>query len=142
MHEDRIASTRRKRFDLLRTIGVEHDLSRSHSTFEECRNKARHIFGGARVVKNSNKMLTVRPGEINSQVSGPGVFQLGNGDDLIEHEPIYATNDLTDDQNGTADETAQATSSEKTTRAPKPEATSQENKQLPIGRPKTKGSFA
>lgn len=141
MHEDRIASTRRKRFDLLRTIGVEHDLSRSHSTFEECRNKARHIFGGARVVKNSNKMLSVRPGAINSQVSGPGVFQIG-GDDLIEHEPIDAGHDQIDDQNGTEDETVQATSSEKTTRAPKPDTKSHEDKQQPIGRPKTKGSFS
>jgi putative transposase len=77
IHEDRLASTRRERSDLLKQIGVERNLPRSYSTVEECIAKARSVFGGARIVRSSGEMRTVPPGEINSRVDGPGLVSIG-----------------------------------------------------------------
>ena len=142
IHEDRLAFTRRQRNDLLKEIGVEHKLSRSYSTFEECINKARAVFGGARIVPSYDNGSTVRPGAISSSISGPGIFQIGDGGAIIEHEPadpahatIEGETDVPETEARSDDDVALITPSKITTKSP-------ENKQLPIGRPKTKGSFA
>jgi len=142
IYEDRIASTRRKRFDQLRQIGVERRLSRSHSTFEECRTKARHVFGGARIVRSSAIGQTVRPGEITANMQGPGIFLIGDGGAAIEHDEIDRAIDLLEnnvEQGGS--ETSTETNPEKIPAAPKSEKAVDERHQ-PIGRPKNNGKFS
>jgi putative transposase len=142
IHEDRIASTRRERFDQLSKIGVERRLDRSHSTFEECRTKARHVFAGARIVRSSEGGQTVRPGEINASMQGSGVFPIGDGGAAIDHQKSDGATDLLD---STVDQTDIEASDEdnagKTPAAPQsvePRDLSQE----PVGRPKKGGTFS
>lgn len=142
IYEDRIASTRRKRFDQLRQIGVERRLSRSHSTFEECRTKARHVFGGARIVRSSAIGQTVRPGEITANMHGPGVFLIGDGGAAIEHDEIDRAIDLlesTVEQAGS--EASVERNAGKIPVAPKSKKAI-ELRHKPIGRPKNKDRFS
>ena len=86
IHEDRLAKTRRQRFDQLKAIGVERRLSSSSSTFEECKTKSRAVFAGARIIQTTVTANAVRPGEIMSSTTGPGVYNIGNGGVVIEHD--------------------------------------------------------
>jgi putative transposase len=86
IHEDRLAKTRRQRFDQLKAIGVERRLSNSSSTFEECKTKSRAVFAGARIIQTTVTENAVRPGEIMSSTTGPGVYNIGNGGVVIEHD--------------------------------------------------------
>lgn len=141
IHEDRIASTRRKRHDMLRKISVEKKLSRSYSTFDECITQARHVFGGARIIPTTDAGPTVRPGEINSSFDGPGIFQIGDGGAAIEHQPdefsFHAMGEAVVSSGNDAG-SVQADSEVIAVNAPTP---TQNNKLSPIGRPKTKGTF-
>lgn len=142
IYEDRIASTRRKLFDQLRKIGVERRLPRSHSTFEECRMKARHVFAGARIVRPSEGGQTVRPGDLTASMQGPGVFLIGDGGAAIDHQESDLETDLFE---STADQTDSEVSVEgsdgRTPAAPK-SAEPRDLRQLPLGRPKKGGTFS
>lgn len=142
IYEDRIASTRRKLFDQLRKIGVERRLPRSHSTFEECRMKARHVFAGARIVRPSEGGQTVRPGDLTASMQGPGVFLIGDGGAAIDHQERDLKTDLfkiTADQ--TDSEVFVEGSDGRTPAAPK-SAEPRNLSQLPLGRPKKGGTFS
>lgn len=142
IYEDRIASTRRNRFDQLKKIGVERRLARSHSTFEECRMKARHVFAGARIVRSSEGGQTVRPGDLTASMQGPGVFLIGDGGAAIDHQQSDLETDLFE---STADQTDSEVSVEgsdgRTPAAPK-SAEPRDLRQLPLGRPKKGGTFS
>lgn len=84
LHNDRVMSTRRQRFDQLRAIGVERKLTRSYSTFEECKNKARAVFAGVRVVRPGKPSSTVSAGSVTQLAQAEGTFQLGSDHVLIE----------------------------------------------------------
>lgn len=96
IYEDRLASTRRARFEQLKSIGVEQRLPRSFSTIEECIAKGKAVFVGARVVPTLGTLNTVRPGEIMSNGGGPGVYQIGAGGSVIDHDARAADNDAQD----------------------------------------------
>ena len=96
IYEDRLASTRRARFEQLKSIGVEQRLPRSFSTIEECIAKGKAVFAGARVVPTLGTLNTVRPGEIMSNGGGPGVYQIGAGGSVIDHDARAADNDAQD----------------------------------------------
>ncbi|AXI47862.1 hypothetical protein C1J03_18720 [Sulfitobacter sp. SK012] len=141
IYEDRIASEQRRRFDQLRKIGVERNLPRSYSTIDEIRNRAASVFSGARVIQSSGNTQTVRPGDINSGVSGPGVLSIGNGEAVTGD---LDGNPATVSIKGTSEAAAGATSvdgAEDPKAAPPLEAKTLDPKHQPIGRPKTKGTF-
>jgi putative transposase len=70
-HHERVMRTRLQRHAKITAIGVEHGLSRSYSTVEECRAMGRAVFSGARVLRPQAPVATTRPGEITSlQASG------------------------------------------------------------------------
>ncbi|WP_223429076.1 hypothetical protein [Tateyamaria pelophila] len=141
IYEDRIASERRKRFDQLKKTGVERNLPRSHSTFEEVRNKAASVFSGARVVPSPKDFPTVRPGDINSGLSGPGVLSIGEGETITDD---LHGDPASDSIEGTSEAAAEATSvdgAEDPEAARPPETKTIDPKHRPIGRPKTKGTF-
>lgn len=141
LYEDRIAETREKRARELRKIGIERNLPRSYSTIEEIRNKARAVFGGARVVPSPENFNTVRPGEINSGLSGPGVLTIGDGETVTNDQNV---DPATASIKGTSEAAAGATSvdgAEDPKAARPPEARTLDPKHQPIGRSKTKGTF-
>src|SRR5690606_9794000 len=65
-HHDQVMRTRAQRHEKVTAIGVEHGLSRSYSTVEECKAMARAVFAGARVHRPQAPEATTRPGEIMS----------------------------------------------------------------------------
>lgn len=128
IHEDRVMQTRRHRYDQTNAIGLEHNLKRSYSTVEECREMAKGIFAGARVTPSRPLTGTTRPGAIADVQLGDGVFQVG-GSDALEEATGYPFN-VRDDANSDAVGTTASVSSDievrKTTsqpREPKKEAT-------------------
>jgi putative transposase len=141
IHEDRIASTRRKRFDQLRRIGVENKLPRSYSTFDECRTKARHVFGGARIVRSSENFRTVQPGEISSSNNGPGVFSIGDGGAVIDHQDDDLAAVSIERETAIAEDEVSIDVVQKPEPVVRPITKLHEQRSLPIGRPKTKGTF-
>ena len=93
IYEDRLAKTRRARFEQLKRIGVEQGLSRSSSTIEECIAKGKAVFAGARLVPTPGMLNTVRPGEIMSDGGGSGIYQIGAGASVIDHNAQAADSD-------------------------------------------------
>lgn len=91
-YEDRLARIRRNRFDSLRALGVEKKLRRSYSTLEECAKKARALFAGARIIRNSTLAGTTPAGRVTDMAPGAHIFQIGGDDMLIDGQaaPIHA----------------------------------------------------
>lgn len=83
-HEDQVMRTRIRRQAQLKAIGVEHDLPRSYSTVEECRNMSKVVFAGARMIRSKPSGGTTRPGEITSVHPSDGVYSLGGQDSPID----------------------------------------------------------
>jgi hypothetical protein len=141
IHEDRLAKTRRARFEQLKSIGVEQRLSRSSSTIEECITKGKAVFAGARVVPTPGMLNTVRPGEIMSSGDGPGVFKIGAGSSVIDHDVRAADNDAHDVGTGVPSEMrdlepkGQSAKNEPRDQEPK------NKKQEFLGRPKNGGKL-
>lgn len=81
-HHERVMRTRLQRHAEVTAIGVEHGLSRSYSTVEECKAMASAVFSGARVLRPQAPVATTRPGEITSLQASSGVYVIG-GDDLL-----------------------------------------------------------
>lgn len=142
IYEDRIASTRRKRFDQLKHIGVERRLARSHSTFEECRIKARHVFAGARIVRPSEGGQTVRPGDLMASLQGPGVFLIGDGGAEIDHQERKQEADAFESTVDQTNSELTVESNDDTTPTALKPAELHDLRQLPLGRPKKGGTFS
>jgi len=83
-HEDQIMRTRSHRYDKITAIGVEHNLSRSYSTVEECKIMAKAVFAGARVVPAEPLYGTTPPGQITDLQAADGVYSIGGEDTLID----------------------------------------------------------
>ncbi len=141
IHNDRIMKTRRQRFDQLKAIGVERKLARSYSTAEECKAMGRAVFAGARVVRDLTVTDTVRPGQITSCTDGPGVFQIGGGVGIIEHQAHH------DDFEPISSESLQSLADQPHDEGDMAPRSNQANdhsdeKQLrPLGRPKKEGTL-
>jgi hypothetical protein len=84
IHNDRVMKFRSDIFKMMRVIGVERKLPRSFSTIAECRNKARSIFAGARIVPGRLLEGTVGPIDIMNFSRAENVFRIGPCDGPIE----------------------------------------------------------
>jgi hypothetical protein len=137
VYQDRIMSTRRKLYDQLRRIGVENKLPRSYSTFEECEEKARHVFRGVRIEQSNSEHKTVRPGEITSSNGGPGVYPLGadNSPTATLKPSVEVAEAHKMDQ---VDPEVLPAATASVSKSVQPDT---DKKHQPIGRPKRKGSF-
>ena len=134
IYEDRLARTRRARHELLKKIGVERKLSRSHSTFTECMAKAKAVFAGARIVKTEVLEGTVAAGSIMSSSSSDAVFKLGSGPSVIDQTAA--------DANFEDETTAIASSPEaRPLGNPGTRKTSPRQKPKRLGRPSIKGKL-
>nr|WP_319947063.1 hypothetical protein [uncultured Shimia sp.] len=141
IHEDRLATTRSQRFDQLRKIGIENNLARIYSTAAECNAKAAKVFAGSRIVQTAHCAQTVHPGEINSCLKGPGVFQIGedegvverNGDD-VDTQKIRKTRPKVKGEKRLSDSGHAPVEKQRKTK-------SIADKHKPLGRPKKKGKF-
>ncbi len=142
IYEDRIASTRRKLYDQLRKIGIECKLPRSHSTFEECRMKARHVFAGARMVRPSEGGQTVRPGDLTASIQGPGIFLIGDGGAAIDHQESDLETELFESTTAQIGSEISVEGSDGRTPVAPTSVESRILKQLPLGRPKKGGTFS
>ncbi|WP_170756500.1 integrase catalytic domain-containing protein [Ruegeria lacuscaerulensis] len=141
IHEDRIASTRRKLFDKIDEIGVESNLPRSFSTAEEAVAKSNHVFAGARILPTPEPVGSVSPGEIGPNMSGSGVRMLGGNpqerslqDNDLAHEAPKKPSSKRDQVNPPALNGNSPVGAQKAS-YPK------RSKDQPIGRPKIKGKF-
>ena len=134
IYEDRLARTRRARHELLKKIGVERKLSRSHSTFAECMAKAKAVFAGARIVKTDVVEGTVAAGSIMSSSSSDAVFKLGSGPSVIDQTAADANFE---------DEAPVVASPLEATPARKPATKKTNSRQNPrrLGRPSTEGKL-
>lgn len=83
-HHDQVMRTRAHRHAKITAINVEHGLSRSYSTIEECKAMAQAVFAGARVLRPQAQAETTRPGEVTSLQPSSGVYSIGGDDMLIE----------------------------------------------------------
>ncbi len=138
IHEDRIISTRKKRYAELNKIGVEHGLSRSYSTIEELTSMAERVFSGARVVPSPRKAPTLQSGEISAGTDNPEEFSLGSGlrAKVTDENPGLDASAPGRITHKAADTPQDAAATEKT------KLTSKNDKNRPMGRPKKKGKFA
>ncbi len=138
IHEDRIISTRKKRYAELNKIGVEHGLSRSYSTIEELKAMAERVFSGARVVPSPRKAPTLQSGEISAGTDNPEEFSLGSGlrAKVAGDAPGLAASTPGPITQKAAAAPQDAAATEKT------KLTSKNDKNRPMGRPKKKGKFA
>jgi putative transposase len=83
-HHERVMRTRLQRHAKITAIGVEHGLSRSYSTVEECRAMARAVFSGARVLPPQAPVGTTPPGEITRLQASGEIYAIGNDAMLID----------------------------------------------------------
>ena len=81
IHHNQVMRTRLHRHAKVTAIGVEHGLSRSYSTVQECKAMGTVVFSGARVLRPQAQIATTRPGEVTSLQASSGVYAIG-GDDL------------------------------------------------------------
>ena len=84
IHHDRLMEVKIRRFADISSIGVEHDLSRSYTTIEECKAMAQAVFAGGRVIRSEALPGTTAPSAVTSLTPAAGVFQLGGGASLID----------------------------------------------------------
>lgn len=141
IYEDRIASTRRALSDQLGIIRVENKLTRSYSTFDECKAKARHVYHGTRTIPSPENLQTVRPGEINSPLQGPGVLPIGASSRVTSHGDVDPANAANEGTSVTSEEPASIEETGGRKGAVEPKTKQLEIQHQPIGRPKTKGTF-
>jgi hypothetical protein len=84
IHHERVMRTRLQRHAKITAIGVEHGLSRSYRTVEECRAMARAVFSGARVLPPQAPVGTTPPGEITRLQASGEVYAIGDDAMLID----------------------------------------------------------
>jgi putative transposase len=142
IYEDSIAPARRTRFEQLRKIDVERRLAQSHSTFEECQIKTRHVFAGARIVQSSEGGQTVGPGEINASIRGPGVFLIGEGGAAIDHQKSDGVTDQLERIVDQTDNEASVEDNAGMTPAAPQTVEPRDLSHAPVGRPKKRGTFS
>ena len=80
LHEDRVMRVRHERSEKIKAIGVEHNLSRSYSTSQECKKMASVVFAGARYIVSEPLPGTTRPGSVATVAVEGGRLSLGGGD--------------------------------------------------------------
>ena len=86
VHDDRVTRFFRDTYQMMKTIGVERKLPRSYSTIGECKEKAKAVFAGARVLPGRVLQGTTAPEDITRIDATENVFQIGDADSLIEGE--------------------------------------------------------
>jgi len=89
-HDDQVMRTRLHRYERIKAINVEHNLPRSYSTVEECKEKAKAVFAGARVIPSKPIEGTTRPGQITDLGTAEGVYTIGGADAQIHSEVVNA----------------------------------------------------
>lgn len=77
MYNDRLMEARKRRYADISSIGVEHDLPRSYSTIEECKQLAKAVFSGARVCRAMPLPNSTHPDSIMDSDTGAGVLVIG-----------------------------------------------------------------
>lgn len=77
-HEDQVMRTRLHRQERSKAICVEHDLSRSYSTVDECKAMARTVFAGALTIRQEAIKGTKQPGQVTDLGPAEGVYAIGN----------------------------------------------------------------
>ncbi|MCZ7676392.1 MAG: hypothetical protein M5U35_11645 [Roseovarius sp.] len=83
-HEDQIMQTRLDRYDRIKAIGVEHNLSRSYSTIEECETLGKVVFSGSLEIRSERFKGTTPPGQITDLQATEGVYTIGSEERQID----------------------------------------------------------
>ena len=78
-HEDQVMRTRLHRQERSRAIGVEHNLSRSYSTVDECKAMGRAVFAGSLPIRQETVNGTVKPGQVADLGAADGIYAIGGG---------------------------------------------------------------
>jgi len=98
LYHDRLMKARERRYADISSIGVEHDLTRSYSTIEECQVMARTVLAGARMTRTETLPGTTAPDAIMDVAPGAGVFAIGEEDPVIDG--VYDTDPVEADTDG------------------------------------------
>ncbi|PWR00994.1 hypothetical protein DKT77_19310 [Meridianimarinicoccus roseus] len=77
-NEEQLALARRRKYDDIDAIGVEHNLPRSYSTVEECKRMAKAVFSGARICSAPRLVGTAELEEITNSSASDGCFRIGH----------------------------------------------------------------
>jgi hypothetical protein len=94
MYDEHLRETRRRRFDEISTIGVEHGLARSNTSFEECAALAKAVFAGARHICSKRIPNTITPDAITDLSSTEGLFRLGDANSVLDGSSNYGEGDI------------------------------------------------
>jgi putative transposase len=84
IYEDRLLEARSRRYADISSIGVEHDLPRSYTTIEECKNFAAAVFKGARIVRTKALTGTIAPEAVTKLDLSEGVFSIGEAPSVVD----------------------------------------------------------
>ncbi len=100
IYHDRLMEVKTRRFADISSISVEHDLPRSYTTIEECKEMAKAVFAGARVIRSETLPGTTAPDAITDLGQGTPAFEIGGGasviDGVVNEEPVAPDNTPSD----------------------------------------------
>lgn len=89
-HEDQVMQTRLHRQEQRNAINVEHNLSRSYSTVEECRALGQAVFAGALKIRQEIIYGTTQPGHVADIGVAEGVYSIGDANSQIDGDDTKA----------------------------------------------------
>ena len=115
IYHDRLMEAKIRRFADISSIGVEHNLPRSYTTIEECKEMAPAVFAGTRIIRTETLPGTTAPDAVTKLAPGAAVFQIGGASSVIDGEVF-------DDPEETAEEVTDPTADQAVSAGPLPSA--------------------
>ena len=108
IYDDHLMETRKRRFNEVSAIGVEHNLARSYTTFEECSALAKAVYSGARHARTERLPYTIAPDALSAPCSAEDLDRIRKANSVPDGTTDHQEADVVsrDQDQPTASQTA------------------------------------